>query len=625
MPGLSVSDVVDVQINMSPLAVPLRNFGALLIAGPSPVIDTSERLRQYSTLDEVVADFGSTAPEYLAADLFFSQSPRPAILYCGRFAQTATSAILHGGIMTIAQQTTILNQLKLVTNGSLQITIDGTSRTAQATSARLTGAIFLPPTADNLVTTLKAMTNGQFAVTINGTARQVGPLNFSTGMTGTDTNSNLTSAAAMMTTSLGANGSATWDTANQRFVIRSSSTGPTSTITYASAPSSGTDISGTLQLTAATGAPAPVSPGSTGMDFSGTTNLNGVATILNNALTGATCWFDGTRFHIQSQSTGATSTISYAGPAGAGQDVSGILLLTQATGASAPVNGMAAETALQAAIALRAHPEWYGLQFATATPLSTTDRVAVANFIEGCDPVSIFGYTTQDTSVLDPTVNTDVCSQMQALGFTRTFGQFSSSSPYASASLYGRAFTVDFEASNTAITLKFKQEPGVQGEQLTENQAAALKLKRCNVFVYYSNGVAIIQEGVMAASLYFDERHGTDWLANRIQTDLFNVLYTSSTKIPQTNQGIHILVTTVTSSLQQGVINGLIAPGQWNASGFGQIAQGQMLPLGYYVWAPLVETQPQAVREQRIAPTIQCAIKLAGAVHFSEVIVNVNR
>jgi hypothetical protein len=50
-----------------------------------------------------------------------------------------------------------------------------------------------------------------------------------------------------------------------------------------------------------------------------------------------------------------------------------------------------------------------------------------------------------------------------------------------------------------------------------------------------------------------------------------------------------------------------------------------MLPKGYYVWAPLVESQPQSIREQRIAPTIQCAIKLAGAIHRAFVIVNVNR
>jgi hypothetical protein len=622
MPGLSVSDVVNVQINMSPLATPLRNFGALCIAGPSPVIDVSERLRQYATLDGVATDFGSTSPEFLAADLFFSQSPQPAILYVGRFAQTGSSAILHGGILTPPQQATLLNQLKLVTNGTMQITIDGIVHTLQATSANLTGGSFSPIDQDALVTTLQGVTNGQFSITINGTLVQTGPIDF-TAMVGTDTPTNLTSAAALISTALTTHGTCTWNTTLGAFVIRSSTTGTASTITAASAGAAGTDVSATLKLTSAL-AQTPAN-GTAGMDFSGVTNLNGAATILNNALTGGTVWFDGTRFHIQSTTTGPTSTISYASSAGVGQDVSTPLKLTQASGASVPVDGIAAETALQAAIALRAHPQWYGLTFALTTDLSVTDYVNVAEFIEGCDPSSIFGFTSQDTDALDPTVTNDIFSQMTALGYTRTFGQFSSSSPYACCSMYGRAFTVDFEASNTVITLKFKQEPGVSGEILTENQAAALKLKRANVFVFYSNDVAIIQEGVMCSGLFFDERHNADWLANRIQTDLFNVLYTAPSKIPQTNQGIHILVATVENSIQQGVVNGMIAPGQWNAPGFGQIAFGQMLPKGYYIWAPLVESQPQAIREQRIAPTIQAGIKLAGAVHFANVIVNVNR
>ena len=453
--------------------------------------------------------------------------------------------------------------------------------------------------------------------------QQIGPINFST-ITGADASAELTAAAALVHTALTTHANCTWNIAAGNFNIVSATTGTTSTLSYASAGSTGTNISATLKLTAATGALAPV-PGGAGMNFTSVTNLNGAAAIIDSALPTATCNFDGTRFHIYSTTAGLTSTITYASPAGVGTDMSGILHLTAAMGALAPVNGAAAETALQAAIALRSHPEWYGLQFAMATPLTVTDHVNVAQFIEGCSPASIYGYTTQDTTVLDATVNVDIASQMKALGFSRTFGQYSSSSPYAAASMYGRAFTVDFEASDTVITLKFKQEPGVAGEVLTENHAATLKLKKCNVFVYYSNDAAIIQEGVMANGYFFDERHSTDWLANRIQTDLFNVLYTSTTKIPQTNQGVHILVATVTSSLQQGVTNGMIAPGQWNASGFGQLQQGQMLPTGYYVWAPLVETQPQAIREQRIAPTIQCAIKLAGAVHFANVIVNVNR
>jgi hypothetical protein len=361
------------------------------------------------------------------------------------------------------------------------------------------------------------------------------------------------------------------------------------------------------------------------MNFASITNLNGAASIIEAALDGASCVWDGTRFHISSLSSGPASTLSYASQAGTGQDISNITGLSQSGGARPPVNGIAAETALQCAAALRAHPEWYGLQFAVSTDLSIDDYVAVAQFIEGANPISIFGYTTQDTAALDPTSDTDLPAVLKSYTLERTYGQFSSSSPYASASLVARAFTVDFEANNTTITLKFKQEPGVQGEQLTETEALALKNKNCNVFVYYANDAAIIQEGVMCNGFFFDEVHGTDWQANRIQTDLFNVLYQSPTKIPQTNPGIHILVTTVTASLNQGVVNGLIAPGQWNAPGFGQLQFGQVLPTGFYVWSPLVESQPQAIREQRIAPTIQCAIKLAGAVHKANVIVNVNR
>jgi hypothetical protein len=615
--GLSVSDVVNVQVNMSPVAVPLQNFGTLCIAGPSDTIDVVERLRVYATLDEVSADFSITDPEWLAADLFFSQSPQPAILYIGRFAQTATQAVLHGGIFTAAQQLTLLSQLQSIINGTMQITIDGIQTTLAAAAAYLNGGIFAVTDQTALIGTLQGITNGGFTITIDGTEANLTGLNFSAI-------TSLAEAATVVQNGLGSNGTCVWNNSTGQFTVRSATTGTASTITYASSPASGTDISATLQLTAATGAAAPVN-GTAGMDFSQITNLNGAATIITNSLTNGYCWWDGTRFHIQSNSNGPTSTISYATTAGTGTDISSITKLTQATGALPPVDGIVAESALQCAVNLRAFPQWYGLMFATDTPLQTQDHVQVGQFIEGCDPMSIYGYTTQDDTVLDPEVATDVASVLQSMVLQRTFGQFSSSSPYAVASMYGRAFTVNFQGNNTVITLKFKQEPGVVGEILTENEAATLNAKNCNVFVFYANGAAIIQQGVMAGGFFFDERQGCDWLANQVQTDLFNVLYTSPTKIPQTDAGIHVLTTTVTNSLVQGVNNGLIAPGQWNAAGFGQLSQGDMLTTGYYVYAPSVNTQDQATREQRIAPTIQAAVKLAGAVHFASVIINVNR
>ena len=77
--------------------------------------------------------------------------------------------------------------------------------------------------------------------------------------------------------------------------------------------------------------------------------------------------------------------------------------------------------------------------------------------------------------------------------------------------------------------------------------------------------------------------------------------------------------------MARAVNNGLVAPGVWNAGGFGQLQQGQMLSSGYYVYAPLVASQSQADREARKSVPIQVAAKLAGAVHSVNVLINVNR
>ena len=62
----------------------------------------------------------------------------------------------------------------------------------------------------------------------------------------------------------------------------------------------------------------------------------------------------------------------------------------------------------------------------------------------------------------------------------------------------------------------------------------------------------------------------------------------------------------------------------WGGDGFGALNTGDTLTKGYYVYSPIAQ-QAQAEREARKAPVMQVAIKLAGAVHFGDVIINVNR
>lgn len=491
--GLNVNNVVNVQVIMSPKAAATRDFGSLLILGDSAVIDTNERIRLYTTLEGVAADFGTSAPEYKAAALYFGQTPQPSKLYIGKWAKGATSGLLHGGILSTAQQA--LANFTAVTNGAFKIDIDGAEQSV------------------------------------------------------------------------------------------------------------------------------------TSLNLSAVTNLNGVASAITAKLSGATCVWNASlgRFDIISATTGATSTVGFAAAPASGTDVRTLLKLTAANGASV-VDGVVAEALVDAVAEFgNISSAWYGLYVSASAAPSADDIKAVAGLIEGMSASHIYGVTTQDTAVLDSTSTTDIAAELKALGYKRTFVQYSSTNEHAAASIFGRAFTVNFQGSNTTLTIKFKQEPGVPAENLTETQAATLTSKNCNVFVRYNNDTAIVQQGVMVNGFFFDEVHGTDWLQNDVQTAVYNLLFTSPTKIPQTDAGVNLILTTISQRLDQAVTNGLVAPGVWNSAGFGALNQGDFLSTGYYVYAPPVATQSQADREARKAPAIQCAIKLAGAVHSADIQINVNR
>lgn len=283
------------------------------------------------------------------------------------------------------------------------------------------------------------------------------------------------------------------------------------------------------------------------------------------------------------------------------------------------------ETLVGAVNAVLDFTNWYGLVIADSVPLADADVIAAAAAIEAASDSRIFAVTTDAEATLSTTSNDDLASKLKAAKYSRTFVQYSTSSKYAAVSAFGRAFTVNFNGSNTTITLKFKQEPGVTYETLTSAQAAAVDAKNANVFVYYTNDTAIIQQGVMSNGDFFDERHGLDWLQNYVQTNLFNLLYTSTTKIPQTDAGVTRLLSNVEQSMDQSVTNGLVAPGVWNGGPIGQLSPGDTLTKGYYVYAQPLTQQAQADREARKAPLIQVACKLAGAVHYADVQINVVR
>jgi len=494
MQGLSVSRVVDVQVSFAPQAAVATRFDTLLIMGDSPVIDSGEAIREYNRISDVAADYGTTAPEFLAAELFFSQIPTPSILYIGTWARTATKGRLTGGP--------------------------------------------LPPL-EQLISNWTAVALGAFDVMLDGATT---PLHVS------------------------------------------------------------------------------------GLTFTGATNLNGVASTIQTALQlvapAATFQWNGQAFYLTSGTTGITSSVSFLTAPGTGTDISGMLHMTAAL-AERSSTGLAPETPV-GALARVDGRGWYAATFASSVPLTDAQHLACSGYLEAATDPHLYGITTAEATVLDPASSVDIASQAMLADYMRTVVQYSITNPYAICSFFGRALTVNFEGVNTTITMKFKVEPGVSAELLTGSQASTVAAKRCNVYVQYNNGTSINQEGMMSGRAYFDEMHGLDWLSNRVQNDVWNMLYTSP-KVPQTNPGVHKLVNAADGGLAQGVNNGLIAAGIWNAPGFGELNQGDLLARGWYTFANLVEEQAQSDREARIAPLIQIAVKLAGAVHFANVLINVNR
>lgn len=491
---LPISRLINVDVILAPAAAQAQDLSTLLVLGSSNVIDVVERLRTYSGIEQVAADFGTSAAEYQAALLWFAQAPQPNFLKIGRWAEAASQ-----------------------------------------------GKLLCAPlsTANLAIAAWAAINNGTFNVSVDGTPQSL-----------------------------------------------------------------------------------------TALNFSAQTNLNGVASVINGALAGATCAYNSVyqRFEFTSATSGALSTVSFLTPEGTGIDISGMLEGLSTDSGAYVADGIAAEEPVDAVTIFDQDfgQTWYGLTFADVS-VSNNQHLAVADYIEAATNKHLYGITTQESGVLSSISTSDIAYLASQNNYNRTLVQYSSDNEYAVASLFGRALTVNYNGNSTVITLMYKQQPLIAAESLTETQVQALEAKNCNVFVAYNNNTAIVEQGKVSSGNFIDEITGTDWLAITIMTAIYNLLYTSTTKIPQTDAGTHLIVTTIESVCSQGVINGLLAPGSWNSGGFGTLEQGGFLAAGFYVYAPPVSSQLQADREARRSVPIQVAAKLAGAVHTVDVTINVNR
>ena len=314
---------------------------------------------------------------------------------------------------------------------------------------------------------------------------------------------------------------------------------------------------------------------------------------------GTTCTYVGTQFVITSPTTGLTSTITVAS-----YDVGG---LAAATGmlTAVLVEGAAGETPVAALTACeQMNNGFYGVVLDTQYD-DTQAAYDAAVWAQARDKA--FFNTTNDAVCLTNTNTNTIVGKIAAASLGNTLSTYAPvAGSYAGASVAGRAFTVNFEGTNTAITLMYKKLPTIPVAGISSPQNANLQKINCNVFLDVG-GNSFFAESKMGDGGYFDTKHGTDWLQNRIETDVFNLMYQSPTKVPYTDTGVSMIIHKMTQGLRQGVNNGLIAPGY--------TTDGTYLELGYRIDYVAVGDTSAADKGNRIYKGISFIAVGAGAMH----------
>ena len=220
----------------------------------------------------------------------------------------------------------------------------------------------------------------------------------------------------------------------------------------------------------------------------------------------------------------------------------------------------------------------------------------------------IFCNTTNSLATLNPASSLDIGAVLKAGSYRTTLTTFSRDSKlYPSASVFGRAASVNFETTGSTITLNLKSMPGVTAEDLTPAEFQALRDKYVSAVVKIGSSANAYTDSRMASGSWLDTTHGLMWLENRCETDLFNLLYQSATKVPATQAGINTTVNTLDGSLQAAVRNGLCAPGF--------LPDGTYLPEGYLITAVPLGDVPASDKSNRIYQGLSFVMVGAGALH----------
>jgi hypothetical protein len=371
----------------------------------------------------------------------------------------------------------------------------------------------------------------------------------------------------------------------------------------------------------------------TGLDFSDAGNTASVAAVIDAALATAaggtataTCSAVGDKIQFTSVATGSTSSVEIvASTTPNTTDISGALYLNANN--MQYVQGRAAYSGRERLVdtIIRTRPLVYYHAVLPCLTIDNTEALNAANYIQTRE--MMLGLASNATDCCDPD---SLFETVRASGLKRTrcfayWGESMLSARLMAAASLSRLLSVNFEGSNTALTTQLKSLNGIAPDpNITETLFNKAEAVGADLYCSFSGVPACVSNG---ANEYLDNVYNDNWLITALQVAGFNALRQTNTKIPQTQAGVDALVTAYKNVLVAGVNNGCFAAGKWGITdtfGDPERFKTNIETFGYYIYATPLNEQSQAERDARKAPFISIAVKRAGAIHSSNIIVYIN-
>lgn len=362
------------------------------------------------------------------------------------------------------------------------------------------------------------------------------------------------------------------------------------------------------------------------LDFSGINNINDIASVINNKLVDIEVTADNQNIiTFTSRTHGADSTIVISADSGANVDIFDANYLNIASATTTNGVNSSGESIIEAMARIDGNAQSAVNYINVFTDLRMEDDKVkeTSDSIQAMERQFFYGIAskfdldnTADDIRLAGNTNTALYYDNQNLDNLHKFV----------SGAVSRHASVNFNGVETANTLGLKVIRTVLPSDFDPTLSNNVEAKGVHRNVSFGARTGIIQSG---ASEFPDIIRNNFALGFEARVALFNVLGTTITAVRQTQEGVDQLEAALTEVFEKFVTNGVIGKGlEWNGDIFGnddEAFRSSIRTNGYFIFTQPISEQSQVEREQRKAPLIQAAYKLAGSIEKVDAILTFER